>query len=171
MSMSSAAISTFEITLTALSKLLDKAEAHASAKKFDATNLLACRLAPDMFNLTRQVQVACDLAKFGAARLAGIDPPKFEDNEKTIAELKARIDKTLEFVRSVDRKAIDASAERAISFPLGPKKGEMKGADYLNHFALPNFYFHVAAAYMILRHNGVEIGKQDFLNGIPLKLV
>ena len=168
MSMSSAAIPTFEITLTALSKILDKAEACATAKKFDAANMLAARLAPDMFALTRQVQVACDLAKFGAARLAGIDPPKFEDNEKTIAELKARIAKTLDFVHSVDRKAIDTSAERTISFPLGPKKGEMKGADYLNHFVLPNFYFHAAAAYMILRHNGVELGKQDFLSGIPI---
>jgi hypothetical protein len=170
MSMSSAAISTFEITLSALSKLLDKAEAHAALKKFDVANLLVARLAPDMFALTKQVQVACDLAKFGAARLAGVEPPKYEDNEKTIAELKARIVKTLEFVRSVDRKAIDASAERIISFPLGPKKGEMKGADYLNHFALPNFYFHAAAAYMILRHNGVDIGKQDFLSGIPIKV-
>ena len=170
MSMSSAATQTFEITLTALSKLLDKAEAHATAKKFDVANLLAARLAPDMFNLTRQVQVTCDLAKFGAARLAGIEPPRFDDNEKTIAELKARIAKTLEFVRSVDRKAIDASADRTITFPLGPKKGEMKGADYLNHFVLPNFYFHAAAAYMILRHNGVELGKQDFLAGIPIKI-
>ena len=170
MSMSSAAISTFEITLAALSKLLDKAEAFAAAKKFDAANMLASRLAPDMFALTRQVQVACDLAKFGAARLAGIDPPKFEDNEKTIAELKARITKTLEFVRSVDRKAIDASAERTISFPLGPKKGEMKGEDYLNHFVLPNFYFHATAAYAILRHCGVELGKRDFLGSIPIKI-
>jgi len=170
MSMSSAAIPTFEITLTALSQLLDKAEAHAAAKKFDVANLLAARLAPDMFALTRQVQVACDLAKFGAARLSGVEPPKFEDNEKSVADLKARIAKTLDFVRSADRKAIDGSAERAINFPLGPKKGEMKGADYLNHFILPNFYFHAAAAYMIMRHNGVELGKQDFLSGIPIKI-
>jgi uncharacterized protein len=171
MSMSSAAIPSFEITLTALSKLLDKAEAHAAAKKFDAANLLTTRLAPDMFALTRQVQVACDLAKHGAARLAGIEPPIFEDNESTIAQLKARIAKTLDFVRSVDRTAIDGSAERTIRFPLGPeRKGEMKGADYLNHFVLPNFYFHAAAAYMILRHCGVELGKQDFLSGIPIKI-
>jgi hypothetical protein len=170
MSMSSAAIPSFEITLTALSGLLDKAEAHAAAKKFDAANLLTARLAPDMFALTRQVQVACDLAKHGAARLAGVEPPKFEDTETTIAQLKARIVKTLDFVRSVDRKAIDASADRTITFPLGPKKGEMKGADYLNHFVLSNFYFHAAAAYMILRHCGVELGKQDFLSGIPIKI-
>jgi hypothetical protein len=168
--MSSAAIPSFELTLTALSKILDKAEAYATARKFDPANLLSARLAPDMFALTRQVQVACDQAKNASARLAGIQPPKFEDNEKTIAELKARIEKTLEFVHSVDRKAIDASAGRAITFPLGPKQGEMKGADYLNHFVLPNFYFHAAAAYMILRHNGVELGKQDFMAGIPIRI-
>jgi hypothetical protein len=168
--MSSAAIPSFELTLTALSKILDKAEAYATARKFDPANLLSARLAPDMFALTRQVQVACDQAKNASARLAGIQPPKFEDNEKTIAELKARIEKTLEFVHSVDRKAIDASAGRAITFPLGPKQGEMTGADYLNHFVLPNFYFHAAAAYMILRHNGVELGKQDFMAGIPIRI-
>jgi hypothetical protein len=171
MSMSSAAIPSFEITLNALSRLLDKAEAHAAAKKYDAANLLNSRLAPDMFALTRQVQAACDQAKNGAARLSGIDPPKFEDNEKTIPELKERIARTLAFVKTVDRKAIDESADRTITLPLGPKKGEMKGADYLNHFVLPNFYFHATTAYGLLRHAGVEIGKQDFLAGIPLKVL
>ena len=170
--MSSAAIPTFEITLNALSRILDKAEAHATAKKFDATVLLNARMAPDMFNLTRQIQAACDAAKNGSARLSGIDPPKFEDTETTLPQLKERIAKTIAFVKSVDATAIDASGSRTIALPLGPqRKGEMKGADYLNHFALPNFYFHVAAAYMILRHNGVELGKQDFLNGIPLKVL
>jgi hypothetical protein len=170
MSMSSAAIPTFEITLNALSRLLDKAEAFCAAGKTDPAALLGSRLAPDMFALTKQVQAACDQAKNGSARLAGIDPPKFEDNEKTIPELKERIAKTLAFVKSVDRKAIDASADRTIVFPLGPKKGEMKGADYLNHFVLPNFYFHATTAYGLMRHAGVEIGKQDFLAGIPLKI-
>jgi hypothetical protein len=170
MSMSSAAIATFEITLGALSKLLDKAEAHCASKKIDPSVLLGYRLAPDMFALARQVQIACDLAKFGAARLSGAEPPKFEDNEKTIPELKERIVKTLAFVKGVDRKAIDASAGRTITFPLGPKKGEMTGADYLNHFVLPNFYFHAATAYGLLRHAGLEIGKQDFLAGIPIKI-
>jgi hypothetical protein len=171
MSMSSAAIPTFEIELNALSGLLDKAEAHAAAKKFDVANLLTARLAPDMFALTRQVQVACDQAKNGSARLAGVEPPKFEDTETTIAQLKERIARTIAFVKSLDAKAIDGSAGRTITFPLGPKKGEMKGADYLNHFVLPNFYFHATAAYMILRHCGVELGKQDFLAGIPLKRI
>jgi hypothetical protein len=168
MSMSSAAISTFDITLNALSKLLDKAEAYAAAKKFDPQVLMNSRLAPDMFSLARQVQVACDQAKNGSARLAGVEPPKFEDNETTIAQLKERIAKTVAFVKGLNAKAIDASADRTITFPLGPKKGEMKGADYLNHFMFPNFYFHTAGAYMILRHNGVDIGKQDFLAGIPI---
>jgi hypothetical protein len=170
MSMSSAAVSTFETTLNALSKLLDKAEASCAAKKIEPAVLLGYRLAPDMFAMTKQIQVACDQAKNGSARLAGIDPPRFEDNEKTIPELKERIAKTVAFVKGVDKKAIDGSAGRAITFPLGPKKGEMNGADYFNHFVLPNFYFHAAMAYAILRHAGVEVGKQDFLAGIPIKI-
>jgi hypothetical protein len=169
--MSSAAIPSFEITLNAMSRLLDKAEAFCTGKNVDPATLLGSRLAPDMFTLTRQVQSACDQAKNGSARLSGIAPPKFEDNETTIPELKERIARTLAFLKTVDRKAIDASAERTIAIPLGPKKGEMKGADYLNHFVLPNFYFHATAAYALLRHAGLEIGKQDFLAGIPLKIV
>lgn len=171
MSMSSAAIATFEITLTALSGLLDKAEAFAAAKKIDTAVVLGYRIAPDMFAMARQVQVTCDQAKNGSARLAGVEPPKFEDTETTFAQLKERIAKTVAFVKSLDAKAIDGAAERVITFPLGPKKGEMKGADYFNHFMLPNFYFHAAMAYAILRHCGVELGKQDFLAGIPLKRI
>jgi hypothetical protein len=172
MSMSSAAIPSFTITLNAMSGWLDKAAAFAAARKFDPAVLLDARLAPDMFPLTRQVQAACDAAKNGAARLAGIEPPKFEDNETTIAQLKDRIARTIAFVKSVDTKAIDASGERTITLPLGPqRKGEMKGAHYLNHFALPNFYFHATVAYAILRHNGVELGKTDFLAGIPLRVL
>jgi len=170
MSMSSAAIPTFEIVLEALSKVLDKAEAHAAARKFDAANLLNARLAPDMFPLIKQVQIACDFAIRGAARLSGIEPPQADDKETTIPQLKERIATALNFVRSADRAAIDASATRMITIPLGPgAKGEMKGADYFNHFVLPNFYFHATAAYAILRHNGVDLGKQDFLGAIPLK--
>ena len=110
-------------------------------------------------------------AKRGSARLAGVEAPKFEDNETTIAQLKDRIAKTVAFLKTLDKKAIDASAEREITFPLGPeKKGTMKGDDYLNHFMLPNFYFHCTAAYAILRHLGVEVGKQDFLGAIPMKV-
>ena len=127
-SMSQASLPTFEIGLNALSAILDKAEAFAVAKKIDPAVLLNTRLAPDMFPLVRQVQVATDLAKNGAARLAGVEPPRYEDKETTIAELKARLAKTVAFVRSLDPKQIDAAAGRQITFPLGPSnKGEMKG--------------------------------------------
>jgi hypothetical protein len=170
MSMSTASIPVFEIGLNALSALLDKAEAYAEAKSIDPTVFLNARLFPDMFALIRQVQSACDQAKNGGARLAGIDPPSYEDNEKTIAELKARIAKTVAFVKTLDAKKIDESTAHEVTFPLGPNKGHMKGADYLNHFVLPNFYFHVTTAYDILRHSGVEIGKRDFIGAIPMRM-
>jgi uncharacterized protein len=171
MSMANASIPVFEVGLNTLSALLDTAEAYAEAKGVDPTVLLNARLFPNMFALTRQVQSACDAAKNGGARLAGIDPPSYEDNEKTIAELKARIAKTVAFVKSLDTKNIDESADREITFPLGPSiKGHMRGVDYLNHFVLPNFYFHVTTAYDILRHCGVEIGKRDFLGAIPMRI-
>ena len=124
-----------------------------------------------MFDLTRQVQVSTDQARRGAARLAGAEAPSYEDNETTIAELKARLAKTVAYLKTLDGKKIDAAAESDIAFPLGPATtGNMKGDDYLNHFLLPNFYFHVTSAYAILRHCGVDIGKRDFLGGIPIKL-
>jgi hypothetical protein len=170
-SMSKASLPVIEISFNALSAILDKAEAFAVARKFDPSVLLNTRLAPDMFSLTRQVQVATDLAKNGAARLAGVEPPRYEDKESTIAELKARLAKTVAYIKTLDAKTIDAAFDRQITFPLGPNnKGEMKGGDYLNHFVLPNVYFHLTAAYAILRHCGVEIGKQDFLGAIPLKM-
>lgn len=170
-SMSQTALPTFEIGLNALSGVLDKAAAFIAAKKVDPAVLLGWRLAPDMFALARQVQVACDQAKNGTARLAGVEPPKFEDTETTIDQLKERIAKTVAFLKTLDAKAIDASADREITFPLGPNKGQMKGGDYLNHFVLPNFYFHLTAAYAIVRHCGVEVGKRDFLGAIPLKRI
>ena len=170
--LSQAALPAFEIGLNALSAVLDKATAHAAAKKFDSAVLLQFRLAPDMFALPRQVQIACDLAKKGSSRLAGVEPPNFEDNESTIDALKERIAKTVAFMKTLDPKAIDAAVDKEITFPLGGEnKGQMKGSDYLNHFALPNFYFHLTAAYAILRHCGVDIGKRDFLGAIPLKWI
>jgi len=168
-SLSQACLPVFEIGLNALSAVLDKAAAYATAKKVDPAVLLGWRLAPDMFALARQVQVACDQAKNGAARLAGIEPPKFEDTETSLEQLKQRIAKTLAYIKGLDAKAIDASADREITFPLGPSKGQMKGSDFLDHFVLPNFYFHLTAAYAIVRHCGVELRKRDFLGAIPIK--
>lgn len=171
MSMSRAAIPTFEIGLNALSAVLDKAQAYAEAKRLDPAVLLGTRLFPDMFPLSRQVQSVCDQAKNAGARLSGIEPPKIEDNEKTIAELQARIAKTIAFLKTLDAAKIDGSADREITFPLGPQnKGHMRGSDYLNHFVLPNYYFHLTTAYDILRHCGVEIGKRDFMGNIPMRI-
>ena len=171
LSISQASLPVFEIGLNALSGVLDKAASFAAAKKVDESVLVGWRLAPDMLSLARQVQIASDMAKNGAARLAGVEPPRFEDTETTIEQLKGRLEETLAFIRTVDWTAIDASADREITFPLGPtNKGQMRGADYLNHFVLPNFYFHLTAAYAILRHCGVELGKRDFLGAIPLKM-
>jgi hypothetical protein len=169
--MSQASLPVFETGLAALSAVLDKAAAHAAAKKVDAAVLPGWRLAPDMFALARQVQVACDQAKNGAARLAGTEPPKFEDNETTIDQLKERIAKTLACLKTLDKARIDASAERQITFPLGSSQGQMVGADYLNHFVLPNFYFHLTAAYACVRNFGVDVGKRDFLGAIPIKRI
>ncbi len=169
--MSTASLPTFEIGLSALSGVLDKAAAYAAAKKIDPSVLLQSRLSPDMFPLVRQVQIVSDQAKNGTSRLAGVEPPRHEDNETTIDELKDRLSRTLAYLKSIDPKKIDASADNDITFPLGPtNKGHMKGADYLNHFVLPNFYFHMTAAYAILRHCGVDIGKRDFLGAIPMKM-
>jgi len=168
-SLSQACLPVFEIGLNALSAVLDKAAAYATAKKVDPAVLLGWRLAPDMFALARQVQVACDQAKNGAARLAGAEPPKFEDTETSLDQLKDRIAKTVAYIKTLDAKAIDASPDREITFPLGPNKGQMKGSDFLDHFVLPNFYFHLTAAYAIVRHCGVELRKRDFLGAIPIK--
>jgi hypothetical protein len=169
--MSQASLPVFEIGLNALTGVLDKAMAHVAAKKVDPSVLLGWRLAPDMFALGRQIQVACDQAKNGAARLAGVEPPKFEDTEVNLGQFKERIAKTIAFLKTLDGNAIDASSEREITFPLGSNKGQMKGSDYLNHFVLPNFYFHLTAAYAVVRNFGVEVGKRDFLGSIPIKRI
>ncbi len=171
-SMSRASLPAFRAALQALSANLDKGEAFAVAKKIDPAVLLQTRLAPDMFPLTRQVQIACDLAKNGMARLAGVEPPKFEDNETTVAQLKDRVARTLAFVGGLDAAAIDGSAEKDIVFPMGgTNRGKMKGADYLAFFVTPNVYFHATAAYAILRHCGVEVGKRDFLGEMPMTMI
>jgi hypothetical protein len=127
---------------------------------------LAARLRPDMFSFVRQTQIVCDNAKNMTARLAGAEPPKFEDNEASFDEIKARIKKTLDYIATVKLHDIEAGEDREIVFPLGPNKMKMKGPDYIFHFALPNFYFHLTTAYDILRHNGVDLGKRDFLGAV-----
>ena len=162
-SMSSVAVTSFESTLTALSKILDKAAAHCEAKKIDPATLLSMRLYPDMFTFTRQVQLACDFAKNTLGRLTS-EPPKFPDEEKSFADLKARIAKTVDYVKGFTPAQVDASAGKDVTFPIGPQQTmTLKGAEYLIGFALPNFYFHATTAYDILRHCGVELGKRDFL--------
>jgi hypothetical protein len=169
--MSSSSVPAFELGLSALSEILGKAAAYAEARKIDQAVLLQTRLFPDMFPLVRQVQTAADIAKNGSSRLAGVEFPAYEDNEKTIDQLKERLAKTSAYLKTIDPKKIDGSGDREITFPLGPThKGHMNGADYLNHFLLPNFYFHLTTAYAILRHCGLEIGKQEFLGNIPIKI-
>jgi len=162
-SMYQASAPRFVNTLKNLSAILDKAEAHAEAKKIQPTVLTQCRFFPDMFPMKRQVQVACDTAKGAVARLAGVEVPKHEDTEETFAELKARIAKTVDFIQSIKPAQIDGSEEKNIHLKLGPREIDYKGMQYLLGFALPNFYFHVAHAYAILRHNGVTLGKRDYL--------
>ena len=146
-----------------LSALLDKAQAHADAKKIEPAALTAFRLYPDMFPLTRQVQIACDTAKGAVARLAGVEIPRHEDTEQSFAELKARIAKTIAFIESVKPAQLDGSDEKEIVLKLRGQDVKFSGLQYLLASAHPNFYFHVTTAYGILRHNGVEIGKRDFL--------
>lgn len=163
LSVSNVGVATFVQTLGALSKILDKAAAHCEAKKIDPAVLLQTRLYPDMFPLVRQIQLTCDFAKNGVGRLTG-EPPKFPDEERTIDELKARIAKTLDYVKSFKAAELDATDTKDITFPIGPQQTmTLKGDAFLIHFVLPNFYFHATTAYDILRKCGLEIGKRDFL--------
>ena len=166
LSMYQASVPVFQRTLGALDAILDKAAAYAEERKIDPAALLSARLYPDMFALTRQVQIATDHAKGAPARLAGVAVPSFEDSEKTFPELKARIGKTLNFIGTLKAGQIDGSEARDISLKAGPQELSFKGQDYLLFFALPNFYFHATTAFAILRHNGVSIGKLDFLGGV-----
>jgi hypothetical protein len=158
----------FANTLKNLAVLLDKTQAHCEAKKIDPLAITSFRLFPDMFPLNRQIYIATDTAKGAVARLAGIEIPKYEDTEQTIAELKARIAKTVDFVMSVPAAKIDGSADKDIAMKAGGKDVVFKGAQYLLGHAYPNFYFHCTTAYNILRHNGIEVGKRDFLGTIVL---
>lgn len=162
-SMYQASAPRFVNILTNLSAILDKAQAHAEAKKFDPAVLTTDRLYPDMLPMARQVQIACDGAKGAVARLAGVEIPKHDDTEQTFAELKGRIAKTIAFVESIKPAQLESTEDKEIVLKLGGKETKFNGMQFLLGHALPNFYFHVVTAYGILRHNGVEIGKRDYI--------
>jgi uncharacterized protein len=167
-SMYSASVPVFTTMLGHLDHFLDKALADAQARKYDPTVLAQYRLAPDMLPFTRQVLIACDAAKLCAARLAGVEAPRFDDVETTLPELKERIRKTLDFLATLTPAQIDGSEDKEITFPVGREGTRtMKGEAYLKHWATANLYFHVTTAYAILRHNGVSLGKTDYLLGKP----
>ena len=164
-SMYQASVPVFKKSLTALKEVLAKGAAHATEHKIEESVLLGSRLYPNMFPLTRQVQIAADFGKGPVARLCGIEPPKYDDNETTFAELAARIDKTLAFIDTFKPAQIDGSEDRDIVLTIGGKPATFKGQQYLLHMALPNLFFHMSMSYAILRHNGVDIGKRDFIGG------
>lgn len=158
-----ASIPVFIRTLGNLSGILAKGAAHAEARKIDPLVLVNSRLFPDMFPLSRQVQIASDTAKGAAARLAGMEPPSYEDNEQAFPELIARLDKTVEFLKTFKPEQIDGSEERTINIKVAGQPMTLQGMTFLLQRALPNLYFHTTTAYAILRHNGVEVGKKDYL--------
>jgi uncharacterized protein len=162
-SMYHASVPRFVNILGNLSNILDKAQAHVDAKKLDIATLTTYRLFPDMLPMTTQVQIACDTAKGVVARLGGVEIPVYEDNEKTLADLKARIAKTIAFIQTVTPAQIDGTEDKEIVIKRGDKETRYKGMQFLLGHALPNFYFHVTTTYNILRHNGIEIGKRDYL--------
>lgn len=152
--------------LASISAVLDKAAQHCEARKIDPSVVVNYRLAPDMHPLSRQIQIMTDQAKGAVARLSGIEPPAFADTETTFDELKARIAKTVAFVKSATPAEIDGSEDREVTLKIGPTEMKLKGSQYFFHFFLPNFYFHATTAYDILRHAGVEIGKRDFIGSV-----
>jgi hypothetical protein len=162
-----ASVPVFSRMLQNLGNILEKATAHCAARKIDPHVLLTDRLYPDMFPLTRQVQIATDHAKGAPARLAGVEVPSFPDTEASVDDLRARIARTLNFVKGFTPAQIDGSEDRIIDLKVGPQVLSLKGSVYLLNFALPNFYFHTTTAYNILRHNGVELGKRDFVGPPP----
>ena len=162
-SMYQASVPRFVNILGNLSNILDKAQAHVDAKKLDPATLTTYRLFPDMLPMTKQIQIACDTAKGVVARLAGVEIPVYEDNEKTLVDLKARVAKTIAFIQTLTPGQIDGTEDKEIVIKRGDKETRYRGMQFLLGHALPNFYFHVTTAYNILRHNGIEIGKRDYL--------
>jgi hypothetical protein len=160
-----ASVPVFQKMLGNLDHVIDKALADAASRKIAEPVLLQARLAPDMLPFTKQVQIMADFAKGTSARLAGVEIPKYEDNEATFADLKARIQKTLDFIATIKPAQVDGSEEKTIQIKAGPRDMTFRGIDYLLTYAMPNFYFHYVTAYDILRHNGVPVGKGDFIAG------
>jgi uncharacterized protein len=165
-SMYQASVPLFIKMLTNLKGILEKAAAHAKAKKIDESVLMNARLCPDMFPFVKQVQIACDFGRGTGARLAGKEPPALEENEQTFAELVSRIERSIDYLRTLKQAEIDGSEAREIVRPLRGEQKRFSGINYLLQFALPNFFFHVTTAYAILRHNGVELGKMDFIGAL-----
>jgi hypothetical protein len=165
-SMYEASIPVFVHTLGNLNSILQKGVQYAEARKFDPNNLAATRLFPDMLPLTRQVQIASDTAKFAASRLSGTEAPKFEDNETTIAELIARVDKTLDYLKGFRPDQFEGAEDRTVVIKTSRGEYTFTGLVYLRHWAIPNFFFHVTTTYALLRHSGVELGKADFLGKV-----
>ena len=163
----SASVPVFDRGFGQLVAWLDKAEAHAAAKKFDPVVLLQARLAPDMLPLSSQVQIACDTAKFAVARIAGEEAPKFADDEKTLAELRDRIARTRDWIGTVAKERFDGADAREVTVPRRAGPMTMTAEGYLMRFVLPNYWFHLTTTYALLRHNGVELGKSDFLGPLP----
>ena len=166
LSMYQASVPVFVRMLTNLKGILQKAAEHAKGKKIDESALLNARLFPDMFVFTRQVQIACDFARGTGARLAGLEPPAYEDTEQSFAELVSRVERSLEYLRTLKPQQIDGSESREIVRPVRGEPKKFTGTNYLLQFALPNFFFHVATAYAILRHSGIDIGKADFIGAL-----
>ena len=162
-SMYQASVPVYDKLLGALGAILGRAASWAETRKIDPAVLVNARLAPDMFALSRQVQIACDFAKGAGARLAGMEPPKYEDNETTLADLQARVDKTRKFLGTLSAAQFDGSEGRLIKLKIGGKDAEFKGQEYLLSVATPNFYFHYTMVYAILRHNGLDLVKREYL--------
>ena len=157
------AVPVFTRILTNLKSVLEKGKAHALEHKIEEAAFVNARLYPDMFPLTHQVQIATDIARGGCARLAGVEPPSYEDNEQTFDDLVARVQRTLEYIKTLDPKQFDGAEARSITRPVRGEPHTFKGIDYLLRFTMPNVFFHATTAYAILRHNGVPLGKADFL--------
>ena len=159
-------IPVFVRTLTNLKNILAKGAAHAEAKKIDESAFLQARLAPDMYPLTSQVHIATDMARAGAARLTGGEPPKYEDNESTFSELIARVEKTIAYLQSLPQSEFEGADARIITRPVRGQPKQFVGINYLQQFIIPNLYFHTTTAYDLLRHNGVDVGKADYIGAL-----